>query len=219
MKKLLVVLAVACMMLTSCATAAIGGKGVKNKAQKSVILDYYGAELGRDLPAWVLDSFDANEKVIAKDLGLDSSEWRVWVVNRRGKNLDFLREWVDQVDGRGQIASGAKQSIGDGIKAGTKMTEDDQLEVVNRISERMTSQTLVGLEKLNSSWTLTQQGKNEPYYTYYVAYKMPKDVWDKTIEAALSDVDSFGDQAEILRNVVTASLQDFVTIDTDGLGF
>lgn len=220
MKKLVVItLAVCAMLLTSCATKPIAGKGVKNKAKKAELLDYKGAELGRDLPAWVLDSFDGNEKALAKDLSLDVKEWKVWVVNGRGTNYEFLKEWIDQVDGRGQIASGIKQSIGDGINAGTKMTPEDQEKAVNRVSERLTSQTLVGLEKITDCWTLTQLGKETPIYTYYVAYKMPRDVWDKTLEAALNDVDTFGDQAETLRNVITNKLEEFVAVPATENGF
>lgn len=229
MKKIITILAVlmAALLLTSCTTTAddIEGTGVELSVNKPEIIDYKGQAFGSDIPGWVLDASDGNNKAVAKALGLDGK--KVWILQNDGKDLDMLKLWTDQIDGRSQIASGIEQTIADLITAEMSATEADEAtkqQMVDEFSSRVTNLTLQGLEKETDYWTRTRTLKDgvkarnatEADYTYkftyLVVFTMDEDLYAKQIDEAFADVGNNDDQSAMLREVVTAQLKEKLTM-------
>lgn len=228
MKKFMIVLAVlmAAVVLSSCTTTAddIEGTGVDLAVNKPEIIDYKGQAFGSDIPGWVLDASDGNNKAVAKALGLNGK--KVWILQNDGQDLDMLKLWTDQIDGRSQIASGIEQTIADLITAEMNASEADtatKQQMVDEFSSRVTNLTLQGLEKETDYWTKTRTLKTgvkarnatEADYvykfTYLVVFTMDEDLYENQIDAAFADVGNNDDQSAMLREVVTAQLKEKLT--------
>lgn len=227
MKKIMIILAVlmAAVLLTSCTTTAddIEGTGVELSVNKPEIIDYKGQAFGSNIPGWVLDASDGNNKAVAKALGLEGK--KIWILQNDGKDLDMLKLWTDQIDGRSQIASGIEQTIADLITAEMNASEADEAtkqQMVDEFSSRVTNLTLQGLEKETDYWTRTRTLKtgvkkaqsDDDYiykYTYLVVFCMDEDLYAKQIDEAFADVGNNDDQSAMLREVVTAQLKEKLT--------
>ncbi|MCR4741782.1 MAG: hypothetical protein K5866_02770 [Treponema sp.] len=226
MKKLLVVAAAAiALVLTSCASAPksnLKGAGVEVATKKAQIIDYKGSDLGADIPGWIQDAALGNYKNVRKALNLDE-DTHIWVVSNRGKSLEFLKEWTDQMDARSQIASALEQSIGDGIKADSNLTEEEKEQAIQRVSLRMTDITLNGLDKLTDYWTYVNMVKPGvtkaksaddyvQYYNYYVVFYMPESDWQKQKKIAMDDLSTYDDKSPSLRSSIENALNDSLGI-------
>lgn len=229
MKKIMIILAVllAAVLLTSCTTTAddIEGTGVDLSANKPVIVDYKGQAFGSDIPGWVLDASDGNNKAVAKALGLTGK--KVWILQNDGQDLDMLKLWTDQIDGRAQIASGIEQTVADLVTAEMSASEADtatKQQMVDEFSSRVTNLTLQGLEKETDYWTKTRTLKEgvkakkataadySYKYTYLVVFTMDEDLYAQQIDAAFADVGNNDDQSQLLREVVTTQLKEKLEI-------
>jgi len=217
MKKLLVLAAASAVLLCSCVSAPVAkGAGVKNDTGKAHVVDYKGSDLGADIPGWIMDAATGNYKNVKKAIGIDDDE-KVWVISNRGTSLDFLKEWTDQMDARSQIASAIEQSIGDGIKADSMLTEEDKERAIQRVSLRMTDITLNGLDKRTDYWTyvyLKDKGskKQTYFYNYYVVFTMPEAMWQKQLKVAMDDLSTYDDKSPNLRASIEASLNETLGI-------
>ncbi|MBQ0167042.1 MAG: hypothetical protein KBT02_08050 [Treponema sp.] len=215
MKKIMVILAVlmAAVLFVSCTSTAadIQGTGVDLGTNKPEIIDYKGQAFGSNIPGWVIDASDGNLKAVQKALSLDGQ--KVWVLQNDGQDLDMLKLWTDQIDGRSQIASGIKQTIGDKIKADMKATEAEKDKAVTELSERMTNLTLTGLDKVTDYWTRTRtlkvgvkKAKSEKdydyKYTYLVVFAMDEDLYQKALDESFA-----GGQDELLKSYINADLE------------
>ena len=226
MKKFLVVTTAAiALVLTSCASAPkqdLKGAGVEVSTRKAQIIDYKGSDLGADIPGWIQDAALGNYKNVKKALSL-GDDTHVWVVSNRGKSYDFLKEWTDQMDARAQIASAIEQSIGDGIKGDSNLTEDEKERAIQRVSLRMTDITLNGLDKLTDYWTyvrLPKPGVKNPkseddysmFYNYYVIFTMPESLWQKQLKIAMDDLATYDDKSPNLRSSIESALNESLGI-------
>lgn len=221
MKKILVIAAalLAVLMFTSCVSTAddIEGTGVKLSANKPEIIDYQGQTFGSRIPGWVVDASDGKWTAVQK--GLDLEGRKVWILQNVGQDLDMLKLWTSQIDGRSQIASGIEQTVADLITAEMSATSDaaSTQKMVDEFSSRITNLTLQGLEQTADFWTYTRTAKvgvkrpktQDDYdykYTYLVVFSMDEDLFEQQIQAAFADVGDNDDQAAMLREVVTAQL-------------
>lgn len=204
-------------MLTSCASKDVKGTGFDVNVNKPVIVDYKGQSFGADIPGWVIDAADGNKKNVAKGLNLSGS--KIWVLSNDGKDLDMLKLWTDQIDGRAEIASSIEQSVADLITANFAASEDEKEKAVKEFSMRMSNITLNGLEKEADYWTKTRTLKtgvkkaksDSDYtekYTYLVVFSMDMKLWEKQIKAAMDDIDENDDQSIMLRDMITSKLMD-----------
>ncbi|MBC6712829.1 hypothetical protein [Treponema sp. Marseille-Q3903] len=232
MKKNVIVLSVLSALLVtlsfSCASKGMQGSGVELNTNKPVIIDYKGAAFGADIPGWVLDAANGDTKNVAKALKLNKQ--KVWILQNTGDNLDVLKLWTDQVDGRAQISSGIEQTVGDLITAELKGRQIGTTEIdkfVDEFSTRMTNVTLQGLNKVTDYWTKTKTLKSglkkaksdDDYvyaYTYLVVFSMDEAVYEKQLNTALNDIDTNNEQSALLRDIVTSKLKERTDIFTAG---
>lgn len=209
--------AVAAVLLTSCASKGVKGTGFDVEVNKPVIIDYKGQSFGADIPGWVLDAVDGNKKNVAKGLNLSGD--KIWILQNDGKDLDMLKLWTDQIDGRAEIASSIEQSVADLITANFEASEDEKNKAVKEFSMRMSNITLNGLEKQADYWTKSRTLKTgvkkaksdadyDVKYTYLVVFSMDMKLWDKQVKTAMNDIDENDDQSVMLRDMITSKLMD-----------
>lgn len=208
----------------SCASNGMAGTGVELNTNRPEIIDYKGQAFGSDIPGWVIDAADGNTKNVANALKLKNQ--KVWILQNDGDDLDMLKLWTDQIDGRAQIASSIEQTVGDLITAemeATQTTEAEKTKRVDEFSTRMTNLTLQGLEKITDYWTKTRTLKigiskpksNDDYiykYTYLVVFAMDEQMYANQLDAALQDIDTNDEQSVMLRELVSTKLKDKVDI-------
>lgn len=230
MKKTMVVLAVlmAAFLLVSCMSpsADIEGTGVTLGANKPVIIDYKGQSFGGDIPGWTIDAANGDRNLVQKALHLEGK--KIWLLQNDGTDIDILKEWTDQIQGRSQIASSIEQSVVDVIQNeldGSVVTEAQKKMMVDRYSGRLVNLTLNGLEKEADYWTLTQtlktglkKGKSaDDYiykYTYLAVFAMDEELFTRQLEAAMANVDDNDSESENLRRIITEKVKEKMELAT-----
>lgn len=219
-------LGLAAVMLSSCASKKIDGKGVVLNANKPEIIDYKGQAFGSSIPGWVLDASDGNTKNVANALNLKGK--KVWILQNDGDDIDILKLWTDQIDGRAQISSSIEQTVGDLIIAEMntmQATESEKTKKSDEFSTRMSNITLQGLDKVADYWTRTRtlktgvkKAKSDSDYnykfTYLVVFAMDEKQYAAQVDAALKDVDENDEQSVLLRELVSAKLKEKVELYT-----
>lgn len=219
-------LGLAAVMLSSCASKKIDGKGVTLNANKPEIIDYKGQAFGSSIPGWVLDASDGNTKNVANALNLKGK--KVWILQNDGDDIDILKLWTDQIDGRAQISSSIEQTVGDLIIAEMntmQATESEKTKKSDEFSTRMSNITLQGLDKVADYWTRTRtlktgvkKAKSDSDYnykfTYLVVFAMDEKQYAAQVDAALKDVDENDEQSVLLRELVSAKLKEKVELYT-----
>ena len=174
--------------LTSCASAP----KVKDIYGPTEIIEHKGTAFGVAQPEWVGTVLATpNQKTLSKALGIDK---HIWVVSKRGENLDFIKTWADQVDARAEIGASIKQGISDFVGAHADGDDSDIEETVKRYSARASTVMVSGLNKETDWWVLGRtrlQKKNEveSKYTYLVVYSMDEDLYQKQIKNAFKGED------------------------------
>lgn len=155
------------------------------------ILEHKGTAWGTPQPDWVGTVLSTpNQKTLSKELGINK---HIWVLTKSGKNLDFLKTWVDQVDARAEIAASIKQGVADFVGAQLSGDGTDVEEQVERYSARAEMVTLSGLNKETDWWSKTRSrvDKKSDYveqYNYMVVYSLDEDLYQKQIKNAYKDL-------------------------------
>ena len=188
MKKVGLVSAVlAVALFAGCASAP----KVKDVSGPTEILEHKGTAWGTPQPEWVGTVLSTpNQKTLSKELGINK---HIWVLTKSGKNLDFLKTWVDQVDARAEIAASIKQGVADFVGAQLSGDDTDVEEQVERYSARAEMVTLSGLNKETDWWSKTRSrvDKKSDYveqYNYMVVYSLDEDLYQKQIKNAYKDL-------------------------------
>lgn len=230
MKKSVLILAVllAAVLLTSCLTPSDGieGTGVDLGTNKPVIIDYKGQSFGADIPGWTIDAANGDKQLVQKALHLEGK--KVWLLQNDGTDIDILKEWTDQIQGRSQIAASIEQSVMDVIQNeldGSVVKDTTKKMMVERYSGRLTNLTLNGLEKEADYWTLTQTLKPglkkaksaDDYiykYTYLAVFAMDEELFVRQLEAAMANIDENDAESENLRHIITEKVKEKMELST-----
>lgn len=165
---------------------------VKDVSGTTEILEHKGTRWGVAQPSWVTTVMTTpNQKTLSKELGIDK---HIWVLESSGENLDFLQNWVDQVDARAEIAASIKQGIADFVKADMKGESKESVDKeLERYSARAAMINLSGLNKEIEWWTKTRSrlDKKSDYeiqYNYLVVYSLDEKLYEKQIMEAFKDL-------------------------------
>lgn len=204
-------LGLATLLLASCAS---NPKPLKDVSPEVEIVEHKGTAWGIEQPAWVAQVIGTvNQKTLCKALGL--TDKKIWVLTRSGEELEFLQNWVDQVDARSEIAAAINQRIEDTVTAELRGSDSkiDSKEL-ERISRRAANVNTAGLEKETDWWTKTRQlglgvkkAKSETdysyQYNYLVIYSMDDDLFRKQLKISLENIKNEVPNAEDLIRKVT----------------
>lgn len=193
MKKIAFVLCVsAALVCFGCASTP--KSKLKDATGKVEVIEHKGTVWGAEQPGWVLTVIEksSDQKSLGKALGLSGKH--VWVLTKKGKNLDFLKTWTDQVDARADIAASINQSVIDFVKGQEFGSEEEMNQVIEHISGRFSEASLNGLVRETDWWSKTRQlaEGSEDYvtqYNYMVIYSMDDELFEKHIKDAYKDLE------------------------------
>lgn len=200
-----------CILLASCVSTP---KPLKDVSSPVEIVEHKGTAWGIEQPSWVAQVIGTvNQKDLRKALGL--SDKKIWVLTKSGKELEFLQNWVDQVDARAEIGAAINQKIEDTVTAELRGADSkiDSREF-ERISKRAANVNTAGLEKETDWWTKTRQlgvgvkkAKDESdysyQYNYLVIYSMNEDLFRKQLNISMENIKNEIPNAEELIKKVT----------------
>lgn len=210
-------LGISALMMVACASAP--KSKAKDISPTVEIVEHKGTAWGVEQPVWVSQIIGTvNQKDLRKALGL--TDKKIWVLTRSGSDLEFLQNWVDQVDARAEIASAINQRIEDLVTAELRGS-DSKIESreLERISKRAANVNTAGLEKETDWWTKTRQldvdvkkAKDDSdyryQYNYLVIYSMSEDLFKKQLNISLENIKNEVPNAEELIKKVTAEVME-----------
>ena len=212
------------MMMVSCASAP--KSKAKDISPTVEIVEHKGTAWGVEQPVWVSQIIGTvNQKDLRKALGL--TDKKIWVLTRSGSDLEFLQNWVDQVDARSEIAAAINQRIEDTVTAELRGSDSkiDSKEL-ERISKRAANVNTAGLEKETDWWTKSRhldvgvkKAKDDTdyiyQYNYLVIYSMDEDLFRKQINISLENIKKEVPNAEELIRKVTEEVMNQSVVNTD----
>lgn len=182
-------------------------------------MDWQGASTGSMPPAWLEAVTNGDVDGVAKALNIDSSKYKVFVINNTGKTLDFIKVWTEQVDVVSEVAGSMSRVVGQTVKADLKGNADDVAKAVEQAVTIASSVELIGLEKKAQYWVKTRRLKtgvaspksdadyDSPVYTYYVVYAMENEVFNKSLKSAVErGITGNTDQQNVLKQIITSCL-------------
>ena len=192
---------VGAVLTISCASAP----KTKEISGVSEIIEHKGTAFGVVQPDWVATVLSTpNQKTLQKALSIDK---HIWYALKSGDNLDFVKNWADQIDARAEIGASIKQGISDFVVANMQGEASDVEEVIERYSARASAISVSGLNKETDWWVLSRtdymkKNNQDPKYTYIVIYSLDEDLYAKQIKKAFADEnDKFvDDMIEYLMN-------------------
>lgn len=180
---------------------------VKDISGNVEILEHRGSAWGVAQPDWVSKAMTtSNQAELKKALGIDK---HIWVFDNQGKNLEYLQNWVDQVNARAEIAASIKQGVADSVTAQLKgKSEEDVKTAIERYSKRAEMVMIAGLNKETEWWsrTRTRLDKKSDYeikYQYFVVYSLDEQLYKEQIERAFA---GFDDESGIVGNQIVEDL-------------
>ena len=192
-KKWVIFMLAGVILFASCASTPKTKSKAKDISPTVEIVEHKGTAWGIDQPAWVAEVIGTvNQKSLCKALGL--TDKKIWVLTRSGEELEFLQNWVDQVDARSEIAAAINQRIEDTVIAELRGSDSkiDSKEL-ERISKRAANVNTAGLEKETDWWTKTRQVNVDDseytyQYNYLVIYSMNEDLFKKQLNLSLENI-------------------------------
>jgi hypothetical protein len=212
-------LAMAALFVAACTGAPKGtgaGSGAPPPAQaktiERVIVDYKGASIGSDIPAWVEAAIDNNYDAISR---LSRFSGRVPVVNYgSGQNLDMVRSWVNnfsiQAQVARQIANYVEANFG-GEQLGSKDTTENR-QFIKEVVATFSNVTINGLSQDLDYWVLLRtidhsKGTETEQYNYFVVYSIGEEELNYQIAQAMGRISAANQEQEELKVDVEAAMK------------
>lgn len=188
MRKLIIILAAAALVLGACASAPKGEPIKVSKENKIEIIDDMSHKLVA--PAWI----DLPQTEIENNgdvLGADKGKVYVFKVVEAGKNLEGVKLWAQKF----QLASEIADTVSTRVQskfAGAAAGDKDALETyMEAVVKSMSNASYSGARKKAEYWwqirKSTPAGALEDTYEYHLLVVVPKDVLDKQIQMALAE--------------------------------
>ena len=221
MKKLLLAAAMLTTLVTTNSFAAKKGKVAKQKIE---IVNRPGLALGSDIPGWVLAVLEGDNKTIAKALKIDLKESQIFVFSNQGTDLEFLKNWTDQVDVQRQVANSFSLAVGQSANAvfqGTSGDENSKKLAMDQTIKAISAIELNGLLKESQYWIQFRKPKQgvkinkkspdsafDYYYEYYVVFTMSRDIYDAQLDAALNGMEDNASETVLLKKAVAEKLRE-----------
>jgi hypothetical protein len=197
MKERIYVLALAALavLLNACAgspqtprEARQPGAVVPSGIQRDkVVIDWSGANLGRQIPEWVGWVGDGDPDDLLSTLPRVSGKKTI-AVSSEGTDLDLLRVWVN-LQAQGNAATMIKTMVsneaGGAAEGGTEVKKFAATQFINAIAEAEIS----GLGRELDFWVKERSiSTNKESYTYYLVFGITEENYNFLIERALGKV-------------------------------
>ncbi len=212
------------MFTVSCASTSNKGKTTVNTGVR-VIQDFQGSEWpGAQCPKWVRTLNENSTEKVAKELGVDTKDYMIFVAQGRANDLDFAQAWVKNISARQEIAASISQVIATDTQALMEGEEGKEVDSATkkRIYKDATAMAsaieLNGLEQVATFWTKTATlvpGKKKitkdsdiakTEYTYYAVYKMETERFKNQLDAAMKNLNDHTSEQAYLKRVLAAKV-------------
>jgi len=210
----------AASLLTGCTSAPNAGAGQNSGFAKPIIsqdvkrvwVDWQGAALGSEPPAWVESAMNSDLEAIKK---IPRFQGKVPFVDYgSGQNLDLLRSWVNNFNVQAGISRRIVNYVDaqfGGIQAGNKDSPEKQ-SYLKEIIASLSGTQFSGLAKEMDYWIklrITDKGKGTEIeeYRYYVIYSMPETDLQYQIDKAMGKITAKNQEQKELKNEVEEAMK------------
>jgi len=223
------------LLLTSCKTTSVSSSKIKggNKAKAGsrtyTVVDYQGASLGKTVPRWVELIYEGqySRAILQKEMpGLEGQ--KVFVVQGRGDNLDFVKSWVTLVDVETEVSGAMGRVTVKVVTSKMEASASSEGKVVNpsEVSKqledfRMAVQDvrISGLERVAEYWVEIQVSEKkkviDDYYEYFSVWVVDQKSFNKQLETSLKNIDKTTPQTQELAELVRAKLADEISVSSN----
>ncbi len=232
MKKLIITLAaVLSLTFVGCQTTSVKGSGIKGKSAsvktgKRAIVDYQGAVFGREIPEWVvlLSEGQYSQEVLSTVMP-NLKNKKVFVVQERGDNLDFVKSWSTLVQIETEV-SGSLERVtgkvvtskleGDAKASGNKADPTEVQKALDDYRIALQDVRIAGLEKIADYWILVEEpkGSGNEYYEYYGVYGMDKKIFEGQLEHSLAHIKETTTEGEALKGIIKDKLANQLSVSS-----
>lgn len=182
------------------------------KTIERIIVDYKGAAIGAEIPAWVQAAVDNDYERIAK---LPQFKGKVPIIDYGyGQNLDLLRSWVNNFNVQAGVARRISSSIQaefGGEQLGTKDSPENR-NFVKEVVATFSQTEISGLAQELDYWTRLrtidrEKGTETEQYTYFVVYSISEEDLNFQIARALGKAAAQTAEQEELKTDVENALK------------
>lgn len=179
----------------------------KAKHVERELIDWKGASIGQDVPAWVYDAVDDNKNALEK---IDALQGKViFIYEGRGKNLNLLKSWINNFDAQAGFARSIKNTVISsfgGVQQGS-INDEESDAYLEELVGTFSKAKITGLAKQMDYWVETRIIDNdaktsEDIYQYFVVYAMEKEDYRFLIDQALGKVDAKTEKEKELKQEV-----------------
>ena len=215
-----------CKTTTTSSSKIKGGTKSKSGSKTYEVVNYQGASFGKAVPKWVelISEGQYSRVLLQKEMpGLEGM--KVFVVNGRGDNLDFVKSWVTLVDVETEVTGAMERMTGKAVSSHMEASahaqglEVDPSEVSKQVSDfRLAVQDarISGLERIAEYWVeIEVKEKKEVvdhYYEYYSVWGIEQKRFDKQLDQAMKGIDKTTPQTQELADLVRAKLSDELSV-------
>ncbi|MDR3049832.1 MAG: hypothetical protein LBV16_08385 [Elusimicrobiota bacterium] len=203
----------AVILFAGCGAGKVGIASPAAKAApkvERVILDYKGAALGTEVPAWVEAAINDDYQTLES---MPRFKDRLAVIAiESGKNLDLLKSWANNFAIQSQLSRQISNKVSaefGGGQQGDKNSEES-VSFIREVVATLSEAKISGLSKEMDYWlkirTIDNSKKTETeQYTYYVVYSINKADLQRQIDIALGKIAAKNqEQQEIKTEVIDA---------------
>ena len=151
-------------------------------------------------------------------------ESQIFVFSNQGTDLEFLKNWTDQVDVQRQVANSFSLAVGQSANAvfqGTSGDENSKKLAMDQTIKAISAIELNGLLKESQYWIQFRKPKQgvkinkkspdsafDYYYEYYVVFTMSRDIYDAQLDAALNGMEDNASETVLLKKAVAEKLRE-----------
>lgn len=178
-----------------------------------VIVDYKGAGVGIEIPAWV-EAVASDDFKTLENLSSSKDKDRLPVTAvERGKNLDLLKSWANNFSVQAQISRAIQNKVAaefGGNQEGDKNSEENA-NFVKELVATFSRVNISGLTKEKDFWVKLKVRDNnkkteEEVYEYYVWYSISHKDLKEQIDIALGKVEAKTQKQKEMKNEVKDAL-------------
>lgn len=184
-----------------------------SKHIERVMVDWKGASIGAEVPAWVYDAVEEDYVALSKLPQL--SKKKIICAEAQGKNLDLLKSWVNNFDVQATFSKSISNYVTNNF--GGELTGSKDSAISNNFLDELTAtfskHEINGLSKELDFWVLTRtidhdKDTTTDMYEYFVVYAIDQADFDYQVSEALGLVDAKNEAEEELKDRIQNAMEE-----------
>lgn len=186
---------------------------VPAKHIERVMVDWKGASVGAEVPAWVYDAVESDYSSLSKLPQL--SKKKIICAEGQGKNLDLLKSWVNNFDVQSTYSKSISNFVTTNFGGELSGSKDSEISenFLDELTASFSKQEINGLSKELDFWVLTRTIDNDKQtstdiYEYFVVYAIDQVDFDYQVSEALGLVKAKNDAEEKLKSRIQDAMSE-----------